>query len=228
MTAVVAHRTCPRDAPENSLAGIATAAAAGADVVEVDVRRARDGIPVLVHDALALRVQRIPLPVRCTPRGWLTRRGVPTFEAAMVAAREHGMQVAIDTKDAGAAPAVVEVLRRTGTVGVAWPWSQHEAAVRHYAAALPGTPVALLRDTFDEAAHERLLADALRFGAGFVSVHQDAVTPDFVRRAAARGLGVHCWYQDEALQAQRLPAVAAAGLASVVTDWPTAARALLA
>lgn len=51
---VIAHRTCPRDAPENSLEGIARATELGADVVEVDVRRTADGVPVLVHDRPAL------------------------------------------------------------------------------------------------------------------------------------------------------------------------------
>ena len=52
MTLVVAHRTCPRDARENSLDGIAVAGRSGADVVEVDARRSRDGTAVLLHDPL--------------------------------------------------------------------------------------------------------------------------------------------------------------------------------
>ncbi|MDH3707216.1 MAG: glycerophosphodiester phosphodiesterase, partial [Acidimicrobiia bacterium] len=43
---VIAHRTCPLDGPENSLAGIATARELGADLVEIDVRRTADGVPV--------------------------------------------------------------------------------------------------------------------------------------------------------------------------------------
>ena len=49
---IIAHRTSPRDAPENSLEGIRRSAELGADYVEVDVRLTRDGVPVMLHDAL--------------------------------------------------------------------------------------------------------------------------------------------------------------------------------
>ena len=52
---IIAHRTSPRDAPENSLAGIRRSAELEADYVEIDVRLTRDGVPVMLHDALLLR-----------------------------------------------------------------------------------------------------------------------------------------------------------------------------
>lgn len=54
---VVAHRTGPQDAPENSIPGIAKAAAAGAGWVEADIRFSKStaptngAFPMLVHDA---------------------------------------------------------------------------------------------------------------------------------------------------------------------------------
>ncbi len=60
---IIAHRTSPRDAPENSLAGIARSAELGADYVEIDVRLTRDGVPVMLHDALLLRTTGRPWPV---------------------------------------------------------------------------------------------------------------------------------------------------------------------
>lgn len=47
---LVAHRGYPRRYPENSLAGIQAALAAGARYVEVDVQLSCDGVPVLFHD----------------------------------------------------------------------------------------------------------------------------------------------------------------------------------
>jgi glycerophosphoryl diester phosphodiesterase len=55
---VIAHRTCPRDAAENSIAGIREAAKAKADVVEIDVRLTSDGHPVLMHDPSLWRMTR--------------------------------------------------------------------------------------------------------------------------------------------------------------------------
>lgn len=47
---LVAHRGYPAHYPENSLAGVQAALAAGARYVEVDVQLSRDGVPVLFHD----------------------------------------------------------------------------------------------------------------------------------------------------------------------------------
>lgn len=47
---VVAHRTCWRQAAENSLEGLEACIRQGVDIAEVDVRRTRDGVLVLMHD----------------------------------------------------------------------------------------------------------------------------------------------------------------------------------
>lgn len=48
--AVVAHRGSAADAPENTLAAVRLALEHGADVVETDVKRTRDGVLVVLHD----------------------------------------------------------------------------------------------------------------------------------------------------------------------------------
>lgn len=48
---VAAHRGAHDAAPENSLAALEAAIALGADIVEIDIRLTRDGVPVLMHDA---------------------------------------------------------------------------------------------------------------------------------------------------------------------------------
>lgn len=48
---IIGHRGAARLAPENTLASIRAAAAAGAPWVEVDSKLAADGVPVLFHDA---------------------------------------------------------------------------------------------------------------------------------------------------------------------------------
>jgi glycerophosphoryl diester phosphodiesterase len=227
-TVVIAHRTCPRDARENSLDGIAVAARLGADLVEVDARRSHDGTAVLLHDQLLVRVQHRPLSVSWVSDARLARLGVPTLAEALEVAAEVGVRLAIDTKDAGAANAVLTALRAAGASDQVLLWSQHMPTVREYVRALPDAQVALLRDTFDAVDHGRLLADAAAIGARAVSAHQDVVTPEFVQDAADHGLAVYCWYQRLELQQARLAEVVEAGLAGVVTDWPADARERLA
>jgi glycerophosphoryl diester phosphodiesterase len=224
---VVAHRTCPRDARENSLEGIAFAARAGADVVEVDARRSRDGTAVLLHDPLLLRVQHVPLHVRWLRDRQLARLAVPTLAEALDLAGESGIRVAIDTKDVGAAEAVLGAVREAGAADRVLLWSQHMPALRTFVRALPDAQAGLLRDTFDPSGHERFLADAQAIGARAVSAHQDAATPKFIAAARERGIAVFTWFQRADKQTARLAGLVSAGLAGVVTDWPVQAREAL-
>jgi glycerophosphoryl diester phosphodiesterase len=50
LTLVVAHRGASSEAPENTLAAFVKAIECGADMIEFDVRRARDGRLVISHD----------------------------------------------------------------------------------------------------------------------------------------------------------------------------------
>jgi glycerophosphoryl diester phosphodiesterase len=229
---IIAHRTLPLDEPENSIAGIRRAGALGADYVEIDVRRARDGVPVLLHDILLLRTTGRPWPVRCSTvaglrrarlRGSPEREHVPTFAEA-VAALPDGLGLAIDTKEPEAAGAVVAELRNQGRLGDALLWAQSEQAVRWYAehARDDAGEVALLRDALEPEAIDRFLADARAFGATAISAHQASVDEAFLARAHGLGLRVHCWFQDEATQRAK----ATLPLDGIVTDWPAEARRL--
>ena len=51
----VAHRGASGRAPENTLTALAAAVADGADLLEFDVRRTRDGALVLMHDTTLTR-----------------------------------------------------------------------------------------------------------------------------------------------------------------------------
>lgn len=52
----VAHRAAWREAPENSIAAIQAAIEIGADMVEIDVSKTKDGVHVLCHDGKLDRV----------------------------------------------------------------------------------------------------------------------------------------------------------------------------
>lgn len=47
---IIAHRGASAEAPENTLAAFERALAAGADMIELDVRLSADGVPVVIHD----------------------------------------------------------------------------------------------------------------------------------------------------------------------------------
>lgn len=119
---VVAHRGAPDRALENSLAGIALAAADGADMIEFDVRLTADGEPVVLHDARTGRTAKENLPVASTPsariRKVLLKNGEPVPLLADVLELVRGrIPVNIHVKTSGGTAAVCRVLTGTGYEG---------------------------------------------------------------------------------------------------------------
>jgi glycerophosphoryl diester phosphodiesterase len=129
---VVAHRGCwKHNAPENSLSAFKACVDIGADAIEMDVRRTRDGVLVIMHDETVDRttngkgrVQDLTLKqlrrLRLRkgsggPRARLTREAPPTFEEAMIALR-GSILVNVDAK-ANIFEAALDVVERTGTAG---------------------------------------------------------------------------------------------------------------
>ncbi len=127
---VVAHRACWRDgAPENSLSAIDACLAIGADMVELDVRRTRDGVLVLMHDDTVDRTTNGSgnvagltfaeirgLRLRAGDGGAsaaLTSERIPTFEEAMQAVRGR-ILVNLDAK-ADVYDDAFAILEKTGT-----------------------------------------------------------------------------------------------------------------
>lgn len=118
---VAAHRGAHLDAPENSLAAIRDAVEIGADIVELDVRLTRDGVPVLMHDASVDRttngagaVATMTLAeIRALrlrgPDGALTEMQVPTLEEALAEGADR-ILINLDLK-AEAVPAVVATVK---------------------------------------------------------------------------------------------------------------------
>ena len=118
MALVFAHRTCPLQEAENSLAGIERAGSVGADGVEIDVRLTRDGVPVLVHDRTMWRIGRWPLPTRWTSFARLRRIArrddglqIPAFAEAL-SALPSGVRLVIDLKDPRAVMPTIDEIRR--------------------------------------------------------------------------------------------------------------------
>ncbi|MEY2476583.1 MAG: glycerophosphoryl diester phosphodiesterase [Actinomycetota bacterium] len=221
---VIAHRTCPEHAPENSLEGIAKAAELGADAVEVDVRLTSDGVPVLNHDTTVWRIARWPLPVRWTSSARFDRlrrrdgsgAALPTF-ANVLASLPAGLGLAIDVKDPAALDAVLAKLQawRGDRARIAV-WIRDPDAIRRVAAELPGTDRALLQNTSSESRTRGYLADAVECDATEVSIHQDGIAPWVVAEAHRLGLRAYCWIIDM----PRLPEALLAGVDGIVTDFP--------
>jgi glycerophosphoryl diester phosphodiesterase len=76
---IIGHRGASAVAPENTLAAFSRALADGADGIEFDVRRAQDGVPVIIHDASLMRTAQIDSLVAPLTSTELVRLDVGTW-----------------------------------------------------------------------------------------------------------------------------------------------------
>jgi glycerophosphoryl diester phosphodiesterase len=231
---VIAHRTCPRHAPENSLAGIRLADELGADMVEIDARGTRDLGRVLMHDRCTRRtagglwiVSRTSLArIRAlrlkAAEGQQVSSPPPLLREALAAVGTR-MGVAVEVKDARIAPGTLADIREAGIADRTLVWSYSEQTVKWFVRHAPDIEVSLLRDTRTAKQHLRLLSDAGALGVRGLSICWNAVDSAFTAAARTRGLSVYSM-----CDAIRPDPQTARLLDGVITDWPAEARATLA
>lgn len=225
---VIAHRTCPREAPENSLAGITMAGRLGADAVEVDVRLSSDGVPHLLHDRRLLRTTGRPARIDRIHSSALRRvrllgGGPMPSLADALDALPVGLRMAIDVKDPRAAAAVVAEVRNQAATPRCLFWSQHEAAVALAVEQMPEVEIALLRDTSSAEATAAFVADATRLGAHAISARWSQVGPELAELCERSGLRLYAWCRRRTIDPTRLRVID-----GLVTDWPVLGAAAIA
>lgn len=228
---ILAHRAGGRDAAENSLGAIRQAPERGADGVEIDVRRTRDGVAIVMHDLIPVRTARWPIPIR-----WMTARcvarlrlkngeRVPTLVDAFRAA-SPGLAFAVELKEEGASRPVLDAVRSETEGLTVQIWTNDEPVVRFFAREAPDLEVVLMRgeQPFDDV--PGLLADARDWGADSVAVNPRLVGPRVFDGARDAGVRVYTGFHD--LEEQERILAEASPLAGFTTEWPGEARNQLA
>ena len=224
MALAVAHRGDPYVHRENTLPSVLSAFAKGADVVEVDVRVTRDGVPVLLHDAGLDRLWGHDEPVASLTYDEVHKRtggGVPPLADALdvLHGRPAGRMLLDQTETGQAAPAVAAVA--AAGLGERVYYCGELPAMRAVRALDPGAEIAMTWKTSLRPA-EALLAELgprwlnLRFGL------VDAATVAFARE---HGLLVAAWTADWDRSMARLLAL---GVDAVTTNRLTALRRVMA
>jgi glycerophosphoryl diester phosphodiesterase len=107
VTLAIAHRGDPVAHRENTLAAFRAAVDAGADMVELDVRRTADGRAAVIHDATLERVWGVPERVSALTLAELRELGIPSLEEALEAIP---VQVMVDYKDDSAVDPALEAV----------------------------------------------------------------------------------------------------------------------
>lgn len=222
---LVAHRGFAREAPENTLAAVAHAAEADANAVEVDVRAARDGTPVVVHDPTVDRVTDATgavgeyAPAELGSLSVLdSKEGVPTLATVLDRASDRGLAVNVEVKEPGVAAATVDAVHDSPLpTRAVWASSFDAEALRRVADANDSTAGPDV-DTAHLAASVRDHPVATALDSGCVAVHphyRTTIAGDLVERAHAAGLDVYAWTLDSPWVAD---VVANAGVDGLIAD----------
>lgn len=230
---VIGHRGAAALAPENTLAGLAAARAAGCRWVEFDVKLSRDGVPVLMHDDRLERTTDGRGPVRDLDAAPLAQldagsrfaprfagEPVPTLAQAIERLAELDLEANIEIKPCpGRERETGEIVARE--VLRLWPADRpaplfssfSEIALEAAAAVAPMIPRGLLRRRPGSDWADRMQA------LGCVTLHlrHDGATPSELSRMRELGVAVMLYTVNEPARARFL---LEAGAAAVFTDVP--------
>ncbi len=226
---VVGHRGLRQTQPvENTPAAFAAAAAAGADWVELDVRRSADGVAVVHHDPSFGGVEIVARTAR-----QLGAAGIHTLHEVLTTMPVK-LGVILEVKNLPGEPDFDEGEAVAGLVAAAV--RELMAGRQLLTSAFSPLTVAALRDALPEIATGLVHFDSLglavateiaaEYGAQVIVSHGGSPGLDAATIAALHdeGLGLLVWTVNEPAQAQSL---AALGVDGLLTDDPAALRAWL-
>lgn len=195
-----AHRGASAYAPENTMLAFRKGVALGANGIETDIRKTKDGVLVLFHDGSLLRLTGIEKAVsdltyselsalRIPSPDGTSYDSVPTLAAFLDYAKDLPVSLALELKDVGTEP---EVLQAAETSGVAERSIITSFSLGHIAnvkALSPSQKVGLLtREVNDE-----ILRKLRAVGAEQICPKADLLSPALVQKLHSAGFSVRAW-----------------------------------
>ena len=234
---VIVHRADAGYEPENTLAGIKHAFAAGADMVEVDVRPCADGTAVLMHDEDVRRTtdgsglaseKSLSELKRLDAGSWLDQRyageRIPTLAEALLAAKGRG-RLLLDVKGYNMGFSIAEAMKKAGVGPEAVYLSQGNSldVAEDLLKNVPGArliwegnpPESLTAANFDALKQKGI--------AGF-DIDVSTITKEFVKAAHDGGLPVFVF---TVLDPDVMLRVIELGVDGMETDYPAVLNSLM-
>ncbi|MGH9019246.1 MAG: glycerophosphodiester phosphodiesterase, partial [Acidimicrobiales bacterium] len=200
----IAHRGDPVGHRENTLPALAAAVAKGADMVELDLRRTRDGAVVLLHDPTLGRLWGVDGDVDAMDLSELRVLGsgdvrIPTLADAL---DEVGLALMVDFTGPEVVPGAVEAVRGAQSMERALFVTHDIDALRLVRTLAPEARIGL--SWLEPDLPSPALVEEL--GAEFWNPWFGLATPAAVASVHDLGLRVSCWTVDEPRHMARLVA----------------------
>lgn len=220
---IVGHRGAPSLVPPgNTVASLWRAVEAGAQMLEVDVRRTQDDVLVLDHEAVRYFDGEETSIRERTFAEWQTqtaRGGAPltTLEEAFDVVRRTGLGLMLDFKEPGTEALLARAIRRAGL-----PWENllvagaDDASRRILRGLDPRIPLSLSLD-YDQASriNPKFLAD---LDTDAVTWNHRLLKPQLVEVLRRRGIVVYAWTVDLAEDMRRMREVCKVD--GIITNCP--------
>jgi glycerophosphoryl diester phosphodiesterase len=231
-TEITAHRGYSAVAPENTIAAVERAIAAGADWAEIDVQETADGVVVLFHDRDLKKVAGLDWRIGETRYARLKTvdigsRFSPEFADQRIATLaevlelcEGKIRVNIELKYYGhekrLEESVIQIVESKAMQSEVVLMSLKPDGVDKLKTLRPDWSVGLLTTV--------ALGDLTRLDVDFLAVNTSLATGPFIRAAHRRGKAVHVWTVNDAIA---MSALVSRGVDNIITDEPEMARLVL-
>lgn len=224
----IAHRGASAYAQENSAAALRKAAELGADMVEIDIRRTADDVPVVTHDSSLKRVYGIDgnvsdymmAELRCRSAG---PGSIISFDEAVVLCKQLGLGLYLDIKQLNmpAALKMLESLEKHGCMSRTVFGSFRPDYLADIKAARPDATTSILFGAVEIDAVKL----ARSIGADYVhpcwenrapQPHR-LLTPEWIAAVRSADLGIVCWHEERPAE---IAALKALGVDAICSDRP--------
>ncbi len=195
-----AHRGASAYAPENTMSAFRLGVEMGANGIETDIRKTKDGIPVLFHDANLLRLAGVDKPiaaltytelsgVRINAPDGASSDTIPTLGEFLAFVKNTTVAIALEIKAEGLEEDVIGALAAFGVSDRCVVTSFHLHHLEKIKALDPAQKIGLLTDTVNDA----VLSELKCIGAEQICPKADVLSAELVRSLHAAGFSVRAW-----------------------------------
>ena len=212
----MAHRGASGYCPDNSIAAFKYAAVLGADMVELDVRKTKDGVLVVHHDAtLSYKGKKYSIANLSMAAIRIANPDVCTLDEALECIAQTGMEVMIEFKITGVEAEVLDCVHSYGLQSRANYGSFTLSVIDKIKALEPSAKTVYIMNKADVL--NKVVKNPEKYSADFISVSSAILTPTAIYRLHLGGKQVVAWTINTRSEIERFVAM---GVDGITTNFP--------